>query len=246
MVFTGAMPVLDAGPGRLENRERNGLPVIRFGREAEQRVDALVVFFQLQIPAPFLVPSKTDAAVGNPKTLGGRIVQDRFPLGVVGLLAQIRRPQESTGNIGLAVLFEHDDKRQIRVGLGVIGEVVHLAVDIEFLENDMGHGHGQGRIRARPGGQPGIGELDVFGIIGRHRSHLGAPVAGLGVEMRIRGAGHGQIGAPHDEIRGLVPVGTFGDIGLLAPDLGRGRRQIAVPIVKTDHGAADEGKKTGP
>ena len=49
-----------------------------------------------------------------------------------------------------------------------------------------------------------------------------------------------HVGAPHHQVGGVVPVGRFRHVGLLAPDLRRRRRQVAVPVVEGQAGAADQ------
>ena len=160
-------------------------------------------------------------------------------------MVQIGGPQKTAGQVLLAVPFQNHQKRQIREGFGIIDKIRHLTIEIKFFQNHIRHGHGQGPIGAGFGRQPGIGEFYIFRVVRRHGRHLGSPVTGFGVKVGIGAAGHGQIGAPDDHVACIVPIRTFGHIGLLAPNLGGGRRQIAIPVVKTDHGGTDQRKKAG-
>ena len=104
----------------------------------------------------------------------------------------------------------------------------------------MAHGHGQGPVGARRHAQPLVGELGVLGVVGGDRHDLLPVVAGLGHEVGVGRAGERQVGAPHDEVLGVVPVARLGHVGLVAEDL-RGRRgQVGVPVVEGQHGGADE------
>ena len=104
----------------------------------------------------------------------------------------------------------------------------------------MAHRHRQRRIGALLGVQPQIAELGHLGVVGGDRDDLGAFVAHLGEEVRVRGARLRHVRAPgHDESR-VVPVGRFRHVGLLAPGLRAGRRQVAVPVVEAHAHAADQ------
>jgi len=104
----------------------------------------------------------------------------------------------------------------------------------------VAHGHGQRRVGALFGVQPDVGQFGDFGVVGRDRHRFGALVAHLGKEVRVRGARLRHVRAPSDDVARVVPVGRFGHVGLLAPDLRAGGRQVAVPVVKAHAHAADE------
>ncbi len=176
------------------------MPPIGLVCETEHWIDLQPVFLQLQIPAPLFVPAKPDAAVGDMEITTGRVNHHGFPLGVICLRTQVCGAQEPAGRMGVATLVEHHHEGQVGILLGVVNKIGHLAVEVELLDDDVGHGHGQGRVRPRPGRQPGIGELDILGVIGCHGCHPGATVARLGVKMGIGGTRHWQVGAPDDKI----------------------------------------------
>ena len=100
----------------------------------------------------------------------------------------------------------------------------------------MAEGHGQGCVGALFDGKPQVGEFRRLGIVGADDDGLGAAIAGLGVEVGVRGAGLGDVRPPQQHETGVVPVGALGHVGLLAPGLRRSRRQIAVPVIE---GAGD-------
>ena len=81
----------------------------------------------------------------------------------------------------------------------------------------MAHGHGQGGIGALFGGQPLVGEFGDFGVIRGDRDRLGALVAHFGKEVGVRGTRLGHVGAPGDNVAGVVPVSGLRYVGLLAP-----------------------------
>ena len=133
-----------------------------------------------------------------------------------------------------------EEEREVGEPARVVLEVVDLAVDEELLEDHVPHGHRQRAVGARGRRQPLVGELDVVGVVRRHRDDLLSAVAGLGHPVGVRGPGHGDVGAPHHEVAGIPPVAGLGHVGLVAPDLRRGDRQVGVPVVEGQHGAADE------
>ena len=104
----------------------------------------------------------------------------------------------------------------------------------------MTHRHRERRVGALLRVQPQVGELAHLGIVGRDRDGLRALVADLGEEVRVRRARLRHVAAPGDDERRVVPVGRLRHVGLLAPDLGRGRRQVAVPVVEAHADAADQ------
>jgi hypothetical protein len=58
--------------------------------------------------------------------------------------------------------------------------------------------------------------------------------------MRVGRARLGHVAAPGDQVGRVVPVGRFGHVGLLAPDLRARGRQVAVPVVERHADAADQ------
>ena len=136
-------------------------------------------------------------------------------------------------------------ERQVGELAGVVLEVLDLAVDEELLEHHVAHGHRQRAVGARRGGQPLVGELDVVGVVGGDDDDLLAAVAGLGHPVGVGRAGDGDVGAPHHEVAGVPPVAGLGHVGLVAPDLRRGHRQVGVPVVEREHRAADERGEPG-
>jgi len=108
----------------------------------------------------------------------------------------------------------------------------------------VAHGHGECCICTLLGVQPEVGELGHLGVVGCHCHRLGALVAHLGEEVGIGCARLRYVGPPGDDERAVVPVGRFGHVGLLAPDLRAGRRQVAVPVVEAHAHAADEREVT--
>ncbi|MCY1293284.1 hypothetical protein D9M70_425400 [compost metagenome] len=111
---------------------------------------------------------------------------------------------------------------------------------MEFLEDDVGEGLGQCRVSTLLGVEPEIGELGDFRIVRGDGHGLGALVAHLGEEVGVRGPGLRYVGAPGDDVVGVVPVGGLRHVGLLTPHLRRGRRQVAVPVVERQAHPADQ------
>ncbi|MCY1417721.1 hypothetical protein D9M71_332620 [compost metagenome] len=109
----------------------------------------------------------------------------------------------------------------------------------------MTEGHAQCGVGALLRVEPEVGELGHLGVVRGDGDGLGALVADLGEEVRVRGTGLRDVGAPGDDVAGVVPVGRFRHVGLLAPDLRAGRRQVAVPVVEGQAHAADQRQVTG-
>ena len=166
-----------------------------------------------------------------------------LPLRVV-LLAQrageVGRAQHPVGDELAAAADELHQHRHVGVAAAVVLEVRRRAVEVEFLQDHVPHRHRQRGVGALRRVQPQVGELRDLGVVGRHGDDLGALVADLGEEVRVGRARLRHVRAPgHDEGR-VVPVGRLGHVGLLAPGLRRGRRQVAVPVVEAHAHAADQ------
>ena len=66
------------------------------------------------------------------------------------------------------------------------------------------------------------------------QANIDRATAALGDKMNIGGTCHIQIRAHNHDIFSMEPVDTFLYIGLLPPNLGGGRRKVAVPIIKAE------------
>ena len=104
----------------------------------------------------------------------------------------------------------------------------------------MAHRHGERRVGALLHRQPDVAELGGFRIVRADHGALHAAIARLGIEMRVGRARLRNVRAPQDDEAGIVPVGAFGHVGLLAPGLRRGRRQVAIPVIERHADAADQ------
>ena len=195
------------------------------------------------VPLAAAVPAVADAALGRYQPGAVLVVGDGFPLAVIGLaeiVRQVAGAQEAGGAQAVAVGFEGYQHRHVGVAAYVVGEVFAGIFQVEFLQDDVAKGHGDGGVGTLLGVEPGIGQLGGLGKVRGDDHALGALVAHFGKEVGVRGAGLGHVGAPQDQVVGVVPVSGLGHVGLLAPDHGGGRRQVAVPVVKAHAHAADQ------
>ena len=110
----------------------------------------------------------------------------------------------------------------------------------------MPHRHGQRGVGSGLRGEPFVGELRVVRIVRADRDHLGAAVPHLGHPVRVRGAGDGDVGAPHHQIPGVPPVPRFRDVGLVPEHLRAGHGEVGVPVVEGRHHPADQLDEAGP
>ena len=197
----------------------------------------------LQVPLARFIPAEADRASGHHGFPALCVDANGLPVGV-GRLAQaigeVGCPEHPVGHVA-AVLFNQPHQHgHVGVLTDVILEVPRLTVDMELAQDDVSHGHGEGRIGALLGMQPQIGELGRLRVIRADDHRLGAVVPGLGIEVGVGGSGLRDVGPPQHEEPGIVPVRAFGNVRLLTPGLRRGRRQIAVPVVKRHADAAHE------
>ena len=126
-------------------------------------------------------------------------------------------PGHVAGAVGGGV--QTDEEGGVGVTAHVVQEEGLLALDVELGEDDVTHRLGQGTVGARGHAQPLVGELGVVGVVGGDGHDLLPVVAGLGHEVGVRGTGQRQVGAPHHEVLGVVPVAGLGDVGLVPEDL---------------------------
>ncbi|MCY1410885.1 hypothetical protein D9M71_262640 [compost metagenome] len=220
---------------------------------AEQRqaqADLLAVgVHRLQVPVAAFAPAEADGAARHHQALAALIPGDGLPLGVVGLRevavevagAQLLARHQAAV---LALLQFHQD-RHVGVAADVVGEVGAGLFKVEFLEDHVAHGDGKGRVGALLGAHPLVAELGNLRVVRGDGDGLGALVAHLGEEVRVGGAGLRNVGTPGDDVAGVVPVGGLGHVGLLAPHLWRGRRQVAVPVVEAQADPADQRQVAG-
>ena len=170
----------------------------------------------------------------------GAVEGDRLPLGVVvlaQLAVEVAGAQVAVGHqrglaVGEPVFLEHHQQRQVGVATRVVIEVRAAFLEVELVERHVAHRHRQRGVGALLGVQPQVGELGHLAVVGRHGHRLGALVAHLGEEVRVRCARLRHVGAPRNDVGRVVPIGRFGHVGLLAPDLRARRWQVAVPVVE--------------
>ena len=223
-------------------------------RELELHVVARARLLGFEVPqalvgAAGLAPAKADGAIGQGHA-AVLAVGHGLPLGIAVLAqvavevagAHIALGHQGRAAIGQLLALEADQQRQVGVAARIVLEIGRAAAlaEVELLEDDVAHGHGHGGIRALLGVHPQVGQLGDLGVVGRDGHDLGALVADLGEEVGVGGARLGHVGAPGDDEVGVVPVGALRHVGLLAPGLGAGRRQVAVPVVEAHAHAADQ------
>ncbi|CAN5857635.1 hypothetical protein BH23ACT11_BH23ACT11_04810 [soil metagenome] len=216
-----------------------------------QKRQRRLLFPELQVPLPDPLFAVTVAqrAVWDDRRAGCRVHEHRLPFIVLGSLTEVGGVQEAVGDVSAAIgavaLAQRDEHREVGVFAGVVLEVRDLPVHVELFEHNVTHRHCQRPVGAGLHREPVVGELGVIRIVGAYDDGLLALVAGLGHEVGVGGAGYGDVRAPHHQVGGIEPVGGLRHVGLVAPDLGRGRRQVRVPVVEARDGATDQGHETG-
>ena len=156
------------------------------------------------------------------------------------ILREIRGRDELARHVRAVAGGQPHEEGRVRVPLHVLQEARRLLAEVELFEDDVAHRQRQRAVRARVDAQPLVGELRVVRVVRRHRDDLLAVVAGLGHEVRVRGAGQRDVRAPHDQVARVEPVRRLRDVGLVAEDLRGGHRQVRVPVVERQHRAADQ------
>ena len=170
-------------------------------------------------------------------------IGDRLPFGIVGLAelaGEVGGAQQPVRHQAVALLHQPHQHRHVGVLPGVVLEILGLPVEVELAQDDVAHRHRERGVGALLHRDPEVGELGGFRVVRADDDALGALVADLGVEMGVRRARLRHVRAPEDQEARVVPVGRFRHVGLLAPGLRRGRRQVAVPVVEGHAHAAEQ------
>ena len=183
-----------------------------------------------------------DAAFGHDRLQRVRVQVQELPAAVLGVLVfgQLVRPGEFARLYGGAFALELHQEGAVRVFFGVFQEVSRLLLVVVFFKEEMRHRQPERAVLPRMQRHPLVSEFGDGVEIRREDHALGAVMPGLGEEMRVRHARHGQVGAHYGDIFGIEPVGAFADVGLLAEDLGEGVGQVAIPVVEAEGNPAHE------
>ncbi len=199
--------------------------------------------FSSRFHLPFSPQRKPTEPRGTTTLSDVSSIGDRLPFGIVALAeiaGEVGGAHEPVGHQLAVLLHQPHQHRHVGVLAHVVVEIRRLPVDVEFAQDDVAHGHGERRVGALLHRNPEVGELRGLGIVRADDDALRAAIARLGIEMRVRRARLRNVRAPQDEEAGIVPVGAFRNVGLLAPGLRRGRRQIAIPVVERHADAAEQ------
>ena len=188
-----------------------------------------------------------DAAVGlhGQQAVGGVGGVAQFGVGRRRVVEKRGGEELARGERAVLALVQRDEERGVGVLAHVVDEVRRLPAHVEFGEDHVAHGEGQGGVGARVDAQPLVGELRAVGEVRGDDDDLGAVVAGLHHEVGVRGTGDRDVGAPHHEVGGVVPVAGLRYVGLVAEGLRGSGREVGVPVVEGQGDAADHLQETG-
>ena len=196
-----------------------------------------------KVPFAFLSPPEANRTVGRHQFTSA-VIGDGFPLRVIAfaqIVNQIGGADHPAGNVEtLLATLKHHQHRHIGVGAAVVEEIIARVIKVKRFEDHVAHRHGQRAVGTLFRRQPLVAELGYLRKVRGNRDGFGALVAHFRKEVGVRGSGLRDIGAPGDNIAGVVPVGGLGNVGLLAPGHWRGGGKVAVPVVEAQAGAAEQ------
>ena len=212
-------------------------------QQRQLKLDIFAVCPLFEIPFAFFAPAKADGAVRRHQ-FAVAVISHGFPFRVITFsetVKQVGSTQHTARRIAAVVArLEYHQHRHVGVGPAVVEKVIARVIEVEGFEDHMAHGHRQRAVGALLRRQPLVAELSDFRIVRRDGDSFGAFVAHFGKEVGVRGSGLRHVGAPGNNVAGVVPVGRFRHVGLFAPGHRRGGGQIAVPVIKAQAGAANQ------
>src|SRR3546814_4199324 len=92
-----------------------------------------------------------------------------------------RSAQEAPRDESVAALLQPHQERHVGIAPRVVRKVGRRSVEMEFLEDDVAHRHGERGVGAGLRRQPEIAELGRLAVVGRDDAAAGALVAALGI-----------------------------------------------------------------
>ena len=228
------------------DRDDQVVLIVHDRRQAQLDIRTLAGFF-LEVPLALFAPAEAGRAQRHHR-LARRIVdRDSLPFGIVFFaqrVVEVAGAQQALRHVAIALPHQPHQHRHVGIFAAVILEIIGLPVEMEFAQDHMAHRQRQRRIGALLGVEPDVAELGRLRIVRADHGDLGPAITRLGHEMRIGCACLRHVGAPHHQEAGIVPVGAFGNVGLLAPGLRAGWRQVAIPVVERHAGAAEQREVT--
>ena len=232
-----------------EVREADVRHFIMAAQQAQTQLNLFASFTValFEVPFAFVAPAESEGTVryGHVALL---VKGDGFPFRIVLLTKRIHEvggAQRTACGVITVALLEHHQHRHVGIAAHIIGEILARLIEMELTQHHMAHRQRHRGIGTLLRRQPQIAEFGDFGVVRGDRHGFSAFVADFGKEVGIRGTGLRHVGAPGDNVAGVIPVRRFGDVGLFAPGHRRSWRQVAVPVVEAQAGAADQRQITG-
>ena len=111
----------------------------------------------LQVPLALFAPTEPDRAIRCDNRAGRLVERHRFPIRIVALAQstfEIRGAQQPIRYQLVALLHQPYQHRHVAILADVILEILGLPVDVELAQDDVTHGHGEGRVGALFHGDP--------------------------------------------------------------------------------------------
>ena len=244
LVMVGAGEIVVAGSAEIRESDRGDVVADIDQAQPQLRRVAVPAVLFLDIPLSGLAPAEADRADRADQGIAPRLVhRDRLPFGIVGLphcVRQVGGAQHTVGHKTAVGFSQRHQKRHVGIAAAIVFEIRAPARQVPFPEDHVTHRHRHRSIGALLRVEPDVGEFRGLAVVGRDRYRGRALVADFGHEMGVRRACLRHVRAPHHQEGRVVPVGAFRHVGLLAPGLRAGRRQIAIPVVEAHADAADQ------
>ena len=121
----------------------------RRGGRASVRAGSISSSSRFHFPIPSSPQRNPIDPFGTAADSRGGVEHDGLPVGVLGDLAEVGGAQEPVGDVGAVALAQAHEAGEIGGLLRVVAEVRHLTVEVELLEDDVGHRRARAPRRSR-------------------------------------------------------------------------------------------------
>ena len=154
--------------------------------------------------------------------------------------AEIAGPQKRPGTSRPSFFDQLHQHRHVGVLAAVVLEILGLPVEVELAQDDVANRHGKRRVGALLRVQPDVAELGGLANSRGRSPPTWCPCSAPRYRNGVGRPGLRDVRTPQHQEAAIVPVGDSGTSVCSPQVIGRGRRQVAVPVVERHADAAEQ------